>query len=317
MVIEEASDGLEAIQKAEKLRPDLILLDIGLPRLNGIAAARKIRSLAPHSRILFLTAHTSPEIVGQALGTGANGYVVKSDAGKELLGASEAVLHGKQFMSQRLGKWVVADTMNTRAPNDQFRTEIVIPTTSHRAESTHWHEVLFYRDETGLLDSFTEFTAAALKAGNAAIVIATESHRASLLQRLQAQDLDLGTAIEQGRYIALDAAETLATFMINDWPDPVRFSKAVGDLMESAVRDATGERRRVAACGECAPLLWTLGNPGAAIRVEQLWDEIARRYDMDTLCGYPSSSFRRDEDVHIFNSICAEHSAVNGKSGLP
>jgi hypothetical protein len=84
----------------------------------------------------------------------------------------------------------------------------------------------------------------------------------------------------------------------------------VGDLIASAAKAAKGERPRVAACGECAPLLWAQGKAEAAIRLEQLWDEIARTYDVDILCGYPLSGVHRDENSHVFQRICAEHSAV-------
>jgi DNA-binding NarL/FixJ family response regulator len=101
-IIGEASDGSEAVRKAQELRPDLIVLDIGLPKVNGIEAARQIRKVAPKSKILFLTDNSSPEIAAEALGTGANGYVVKRDAGSELLTAVEAVLHGNPFVSSSL-----------------------------------------------------------------------------------------------------------------------------------------------------------------------------------------------------------------------
>jgi DNA-binding NarL/FixJ family response regulator len=98
-VICEVADGLEAVQKAEELKPDLILLDIGLPTLNGIEAARQIRKLAPESKIIFLTQESSADVVQEALGLGAWGYVVKTRAGNNLLAAVEAVLTEKQFVS--------------------------------------------------------------------------------------------------------------------------------------------------------------------------------------------------------------------------
>jgi two-component system nitrate/nitrite response regulator NarL len=97
-VICEVADGQEAVQKAQELTPDLILLDIGLPTLNGIAAARQIRNLAPASKIIFVTQESSPEVVQEALRTGALGYVVKTTANGNLLAAVEAVLEGRQFV---------------------------------------------------------------------------------------------------------------------------------------------------------------------------------------------------------------------------
>jgi DNA-binding NarL/FixJ family response regulator len=100
-VCSEASDGLEAIQKAEELQPDLILLDIGLPNLNGIEVARRIRKVSPGSKVLFVSQESSTDAVQEALGTGAQGYVVKTDAGSELLEGVNAVLRGERFVGRR------------------------------------------------------------------------------------------------------------------------------------------------------------------------------------------------------------------------
>jgi DNA-binding NarL/FixJ family response regulator len=93
------SDGLEAVQKAEELQPDLILLDIGLPNLNGIEAARRIRKLSPQSKILFVSQESSADVIEEALSLGAMGYVIKARAGRDLLVAMEAVREGRQFVS--------------------------------------------------------------------------------------------------------------------------------------------------------------------------------------------------------------------------
>ena len=98
-VVGEASDGLETLQKAVELRPDLILLDIGLPSLNGIEVARQMRSLVPESKIIFLTQESSADVVQEALGLGARGYVVKIKARVDLFAAVEAVLLGLTFVS--------------------------------------------------------------------------------------------------------------------------------------------------------------------------------------------------------------------------
>ena len=99
-VVDEASDSLEAVQKAVELQPDLILMDIGLPSQNGIEAARQIRELVPEAKILFLSQETSPEVIQEALSMSASGYVVKVNAGIELVPAIDAVVSGEQFVSQ-------------------------------------------------------------------------------------------------------------------------------------------------------------------------------------------------------------------------
>jgi len=98
-VIGEASDGLEAVQKAEELKPDLILLDIGLPTLSGIEAAHRISKLVPSATVLFLSQEIDADVVAAALSNGAGGYVLKLDAIQELLPAVESVLRGQRFIS--------------------------------------------------------------------------------------------------------------------------------------------------------------------------------------------------------------------------
>lgn len=98
LVVCEVSDGLEAVQKAEELQSDLIFLDIGIPTLNGIAAARQIRTLAPESKIIFVSQGSSPDLVNEARNLGAWGYGVKTKAGSDLLAAVDAVLNGRRFL---------------------------------------------------------------------------------------------------------------------------------------------------------------------------------------------------------------------------
>ena len=98
-VVGEALDGLEAIQKAVEMKPELILLDIGLPTLNGLEAARQIRKLVPESKVIFFSQESSADVLQEALRIGAWGYVVKVGAETELLTAVEAVISGKRFVS--------------------------------------------------------------------------------------------------------------------------------------------------------------------------------------------------------------------------
>jgi CheY-like chemotaxis protein len=100
-IVGEVADGLEAVRKAEELQPDLIVLDVGLPSLNGIEVARRIRKLSPKSKILFVSQESSADVVQAALGTGARGYVVKTDAGRELFEAVNTVLRGEHFIGAR------------------------------------------------------------------------------------------------------------------------------------------------------------------------------------------------------------------------
>jgi DNA-binding NarL/FixJ family response regulator len=100
-VVGEASDGLQAVAKAEQLQPDLVLLDLGLPTMNGIEVARRIRKLSPNSKILFVTQNASREVAQGALRTGANGYLLKAEA-TNLPVAVETIISGEQYVSGRV-----------------------------------------------------------------------------------------------------------------------------------------------------------------------------------------------------------------------
>ena len=97
-IIGEAEDGLQAVQQAKALQPDVIILDIGLPGLNGIEAARQVRQVASQARIIFLTQETSSEVRAEAWALGAWGYVIKMQAGTELIAAVQAVSQGRKFV---------------------------------------------------------------------------------------------------------------------------------------------------------------------------------------------------------------------------
>jgi DNA-binding NarL/FixJ family response regulator len=307
-IVAEVADGLEAVQKAVELQPDLIVLDIGLPSLNGIDAARRIRKLSPKSKILFMSQESSADVAQEALALGALGYVVKSHAGSELLPAVEAVLQGMQFVSGGLSGQYFTPASDSKTLDSS--DEPLQPPALIRTEIMRNHEVEFYSDDAECLAGFTRFIEAALGSGSAVIVVATESHREGILRRLQEHGVDIVTAVEQGRYISVDVAETLATFMVNDQPDPARLLKAAGNLI-AAAKASSGEHARVAACGECAPILWEQGKANAAVEVEHLWDEIAKSSNVDILCGYVLNSFQREQGSHIYERICAEHSAVS------
>jgi DNA-binding NarL/FixJ family response regulator len=111
VVVGEASDGVQAVELAQELQPDLILLDLALPKQNGMESARRIRQLCPNSKMIFLSQDSSPEIVQGALSVGAAGYLLKSDA-MELPLAIDAVLQGTVFISSHV-----------KRPRPRFTTE--------------------------------------------------------------------------------------------------------------------------------------------------------------------------------------------------
>jgi DNA-binding NarL/FixJ family response regulator len=311
-VIGEASDGLEAVRKAEALKPDLIVLDIGLPTLNGIEVARQIRKSCPECKILFMSQESSAAVAQEAFSLGAMGYVVKANAGSELSAAVEAVCRGGRFVSKQLSGHNWSGIPSTQASSHIFDQEVLPPLAEKVPEMTHTHEVQFYSDEAACLSGFSCFIEAALKAEKPVIFVATESHRKSLLQELLARGVDTAAAIEQGLLVPVDVHRALSTFMVNDLPDPVRFQKGFDDVIASASKAAKEQPARVAACGEFAPTLWAQGKADAAVQVEHLTDEIAKTRNVDILCAYVLNNFQRGEG-HVYERICTEHTAVGSR----
>src|SRR4051794_7395797 len=157
-IIGQASDGLEAVRKVAELEPDLVLLDIGLPKLNGIEAARRIREHSPESQILFLSGYHYMEIVEEALHTGARGYVLKADAGSELLAAVESVLQNRQFVSSSVSDAHVKRHGDEKTGNHALRNKIsALP--PHNGKIAGHHAVEFYSDDRQFVDSGSLFIA--------------------------------------------------------------------------------------------------------------------------------------------------------------
>jgi signal transduction histidine kinase len=174
----------------------------------------------------------------------------------------------------------------------------------------HAHVVHFYADDDFLLDGLSRFIGTALGAGDAAVVVATKAHRDGLTQRLKARAFDPAHAVQQGRYIVVDAAETLSKIMVDGWPDAARFAEVVGSLVSQATAAAESQLPRVAAFGEMVAILWEQGSVEQALRMEQLWNDLAQTHSFALRCAYPMAQFDREEHGESFLKICAAHGGV-------
>jgi CheY-like chemotaxis protein len=284
-LVGEASDGLEAIELARSLHPDLILIDIGLPRLNGIEAARQIRRFDTTTKLLFVSLESSPEVVREALRVGAQGFVHKQHAQRDLLPAIEEVLNGKHYVS-----------------NDEAFQERVYTR----------HEVQFYSNEDVLLGSALPFLAAAMRAGAPAVVVATKPHRESLARKLREEDVGLDDAVQRGTYISLDAAEAVSRVVIDGNLDRARSLQGLKRLIDSVARASNATYPRVAIFGECAPVLCAQHNVDAAVRLENTVNDVFKTHHVDILCAY-SLSVVHPGDRGAYSRICKEHTAVHSR----
>jgi hypothetical protein len=167
------------------------------------------------------------------------------------------------------------------------------------------HFLQFYSEDSFLIKNLAYLVPKALESGESVVLVATPSHLNSLEEKLSASALDLNGARSAGRYVTLDAAQTLSQFMVDGGPDPVRFDQAVGAVMREASR--TSGNGFVFAFGEMVALLCAEDRPMAAVRLEQLWNGLIRKLQFSLYCAYPLSCFDGKAGASAVHQICAEH----------
>ena len=181
------------------------------------------------------------------------------------------------------------------------------PSPSFPMVSPAEHFVQLYESDDFLVESVSAYLEDGLAEGEVCIVLATETHRNSFEDRLRARNVDIAGATAQGRYLSLDAAETLARLMVDGMPDPKRFDAVIGALVESA----TSQRQHARMFGEMVALLWEWGQMAAAINLEEQWNDLrARRPNFTLCCAYPSRDFEGKARQSLFSEMCAQHSHV-------
>jgi DNA-binding NarL/FixJ family response regulator len=298
-VVGEACDGQEAVQKSRQLQPDLIVLDVGLPTMNGIEAARQIRQQLPNAKILFCSENLSPDIAEEAFRAGAAGYLVKSDAGLDLLPAVISVIGGRRFVSRALAGRAFVETSDSGLVRDQG------------------HVVQFHTDDAVLLDELAALFRGSLGRGCSVAAIITSSHRNGLESRLLAQGIDVSEATQNGRLCLLDADQALSEFMEPAGPNQRRFLSHFGNMLRSLKAATVAKGAGVLVFGEMVAVLWAQKKYEAAIRLEELWNELALTNSFYLCCAYPANAFRDGLTLVPYAKICAQHSqVVSGLEGL-
>ena len=172
------------------------------------------------------------------------------------------------------------------------------------------HVVQLYTDDSFLLDVLRRFVGSALAAGDAVVVIATKDHREGLARLLKGRGVDPAKAINQGRCVLLDAHETLSRFMVNGSIDENRFIEIVGKVLTQVRSASDSADSRIAVFGELVALLWAEGNHHAALRVDELWNNLARDHSFSLLCAYPITGFNHERHIEPFLKVCSQHSDV-------
>jgi DNA-binding NarL/FixJ family response regulator len=270
-IVGEAADGGDAVTLARDTDPDLMLLDVGLPTISGIEAARRILAERPGSRILFVSAYESPDIVEGALLCGARGYLLKPSFKEELPVAIDAVAAGGRFLSAGLGGRPLTRDGQARTP--------------------HVHTAAFFSDGDTMLEDYARFAAAALGEGRTLIGCFSSTAQAQELRARVAAlrpGVDLDHFIECGRFTTLQVADLLGDMFVDDRIVESRFhERAIPMLLRAAKIASANGAPGISAFGDAARELWEAGRIDAAIRLEQLWDEMARTFNLEVMCGYP------------------------------
>jgi DNA-binding NarL/FixJ family response regulator len=288
-VVGTAADGAEGCALADSLTADLILLDIELPKLNGIETATRILAANPSARILFLSGHSSWDVIEAALLTGARGYLLKNFAGPELVPAMAAIAAGRRFLSAAAG----GRAFNAGSDRHEL----------------HSHHAGVYATDASLEGDYEAFAAAALMTGKAVLAAMHPDRQQEVQRRLKQRGIDIDRAIAEDRYMPLNVAEALPLMMADGLPDASLMWAIIVPLLARAARATRSNAPVLAAFGDCAQTLWNAGEPSAAILLEQYWDEIAKTVNLDLLCGYTLRGFEaEDEDTREL--LGAMHTAV-------
>jgi len=172
------------------------------------------------------------------------------------------------------------------------------------------HSVQFYQEDRSLIEELTRLVGSALINGDAALIVATKPHRDAIASGLAARDFNIARASAEGRYVALDAAETLSRFMVDKLPVAARFNEVVGHLITKAKSALKVPEPHIVIFGEMVALLCAEGNYEGALRLEELWNALADKHSFSLRCAYPMSGFQHDAEGEFFSKICGEHSVV-------
>jgi DNA-binding NarL/FixJ family response regulator len=278
-----AGDGRQALDLARRLQPDVAVLDISMPELDGFQVLEQLRRDAPQTRVVFLTMHRDDEFVAKAINAGAHGYVLKSRIHFDLIGAIDHALAGRLFVPSLTSLSTVAE---------------------------HRHTVQFPAGDRHFLDEVSRLVSATLLSGEPFAFVASEATRTGVAQRLRARQIDLARLAERGQYVEHDSALAASQIMHGGRPDEDRVAEMIDDLEQWRLAAPNGPRGRLTVFGDISPSVWRNGDFEAALEIERIWSELTRALPFFTVCSYSGECFEHPAARHHLPRLCAEHSAV-------
>jgi len=285
-VVATARDGLEAIDLAQRLAPDLILLDIVMPGLDGLQVAARLQELDLPSRVVVMTSHADDDdYVELAFQAGARGFVRKMRLATDLERALDHVHDGRLFLPS-LG---------------------TLPTVAGSGA----HAVQFHSYDGRFIQGVSDLANRALRRGHVVAVVATPAVRGRVAERLQQYGWHAGELGEYGRYHAMDAEESLAGVMRDGRPDPQRLGESVAALERLRLEAADIVDPRLTLIGEIAVPLVLDGHMEEALEIERVWNRLTRALPWLGVCCYPKACFDDLTAPQPFHEVCGEHGFIS------
>jgi DNA-binding NarL/FixJ family response regulator len=281
-VVATATHGLQAVDLALRLQPDVVVLDVAMPKFDGFQTAHALRQRGSPARIVFLTMHRTDEYVSAAMSAGGHGYVLKSRIYSDLASAIDHAFEGRRFVP--------------------FLTSLSTLVGGQ-------HTVQFHMNDRFFLDEVSRLVGSALRSGEPVVVAAEQATRDGLADRLHAQELDLGRLASRGQFVAHDSAKALSRVMHGGHPDRDFLTEMVDDLERTRVASVNRPDCRLTMVGDLNVSLCRNGDIEAAIEVERIWDDLTSGLPLFTVCSYPVDCFER-VGTELFGRVCAAHSAV-------
>jgi len=281
-VVGTVEDGRQALDLSLRLDPDVVVLDIRMPELDGFQTLQALRRAGSRAKVVLLTMYESDAYVAAAITSGAQGYVLKSDIYSDLISAIDHSLAGRFF----------------------------VPSLTSMSAAENGHAVQFHTNDEHYLDDVSRFIGGILRSGELMVVVGTEETRTGIARRLRVRGIDSDAAAAQGQYIVTDAAESLAKFMWDGWPDANLLAGITGALDRMRI-SARGPQARLTLFGEMAVLLCRDGNFEAAAELERMWDEITGHLPFFTVCSYACELFEDPKSRESFPKVCAAHRTVS------
>ena len=265
-IVESVTDGTQAVESAVRLNPDVVVLDVTMPGLDGFQAARELKRRGSHAKVVFLSLHEGDEFVTTGFRSGGQAFVSKQRMPTDLPSAVEHVYAGRVFLPS-------LSSLSAVAPRGG-------------------HGVMFYSRHDVWCDEAARLVRSALTRGDGVVLYGPDVTRVGVAKRLTDYGFDTTQAMATGRYTVTDAAETLQQILSNGRPDARRIAEVI-DNLEHARLALPGPASRMTVVGEVAACL-SADQRDVILGIERLWSELAGERPLLTVCGYSMDLFRDD-----------------------